>query len=173
MLGIVGLIVTLVAVGFFLPGSARVERSRVVRAEPEALMDAVSDLRRWPDWSPWIEQDPRVAWSYSGPQQGVGATQRWSGPKAGRGRLTITRVNTRSIEYDIWFDDNPVASPGGVTLEATPKGTRVSWFFTAQFGANPLARWFGLLVEPTVGPDFERGLKKLDALVSPAENVSR
>lgn len=169
LLGGLGAIMALVAIGFVLPSSKRVERSREIGAPPERVMALVSDLRRWPDWSPWVEQDPRITWRYSGPQQGVGSTQTWYGPKAGRGKITITKVTPRGIEYNLWFADNPIPAPGGVELEPVPQGTKITWHLTSQFGPNPLTRWFGVLIDPIVGPDFERGLKKLEKRVTDKE----
>ncbi len=79
--------------------------------------------------------------------------------------MTLTKVTPRGVEYDLWFDDNPAPNPGGITLKPSGKRTKVTWYFTAEFGNNPFSRWFGLLLDAMVGSDFERGLEKLGALV--------
>ena len=80
--------------------------------------------------------------------------------------MTLTKVTPRGIEYDLWFDDNPSASPGGIAVGPVEQGARVVWYFNADFGNNPFARWFGLLIDPMIGADFERGLRKLDELLA-------
>ena len=43
-------------------------------------------------------------------------------------------------------------------------GTDVIWSFRSSLG-NPLERWMGLLYDKWIGPDYEKGLIKLKALV--------
>jgi hypothetical protein len=44
----------------------------------------------------------------------------------------------------------------------------VLWGFDAEHGMNPLARWFGLLFDRMIGPDFEQGLAKLKTVMEAA-----
>ena len=70
--------------------SYTVERTAVLRAEPERIYEEVEDFHRWPAWSPWEDIDPEMERTYSGPGSGGGATYAWSGNrKAGRGRMEI------------------------------------------------------------------------------------
>ena len=43
-----------------LPGEARVERSITISAPPDKIYAIVADLRRVPEWSPWVENDPQT-----------------------------------------------------------------------------------------------------------------
>ncbi len=51
-------------------------------------------------------------------------------------------------------------------MRLTPdgSGTRVTWTNEGDMGANPVNRYFGLMMDRMVGPDFEAGLKNLKAL---------
>ena len=39
----------------------------------------------------------------------------------------------------------------------------MTWGFAADTGFNPVARYFGLVLDRAIGPDYERGLARLKA----------
>ena len=78
LIGLVALIVLLALIGLFLPSAAHVERSVSIAAPPAAVYDIVNDLRRFNEWSPWFEKDPKARYSFSGPERGVGSRLEWS-----------------------------------------------------------------------------------------------
>jgi carbon monoxide dehydrogenase subunit G len=51
-----------------------------------------------------------------------------------------------------------------VNLAPEGTGTRVSWQFDAAL-RNIIERWFGLLFDRMIGPDFERGLANLKVYI--------
>jgi effector-binding domain-containing protein len=170
LIGIVVLVVGAVGAGFVLPDKARVERSIVI-ARPQATVFTVLDgFRHFQAWSPWTTLDPAMKVSLEGPATGVGARLRWTSEQASVGSgsqeivesLPYRRISTRlassgmEVEHRARFELAP--SDEG-------RGTRVAWVMEADFGANPLDRWFGLLLDRMVGPDYERGLARLKAHV--------
>ena len=50
-------------------------------------------------------------------------------------------------------------------------GTHVTWSFDSDMGAGPIGRYFGLLMDRMVGPDFEGGLANLKALAEKVRAV--
>jgi hypothetical protein len=55
-------------------------------------------------------------------------------------------------------------SAGVVTIAPAGSGVRVSWTNEGEMGANPINRWFGLLMDRMVGKDFDAGLVNLKKL---------
>ena len=53
-------------------------------------------------------------------------------------------------------------------LRPEGSGTRVTWTNEGDMGTNPVNRYFGLMMDSMVGPDFEAGLKNLKALAERA-----
>ena len=53
------------------------------------------------------------------------------------------------------------------TYRLTPAGagTKVTWGFNTDVGANPFMRWMGLMFDRWVGADYEDGLGRLKKLV--------
>ena len=46
-------------------------------------------------------------------------------------------------------------------ITPTAAGSHVKWTFDAEMGNNPIARFFGCMMDDMLGPDYERGLAKL------------
>lgn len=152
-----------VLVGFLLPGRYEVERDTWIAASRAELFATVSELRTWPEWTPWSrERDPDASWEFAG--EGVGATMDWSGPEIGAGRLEILALEPpRLISYQVSFEDGSDASRGSLLFEdAGDGGTRVTWRNSGALD-GVMMRWFGLFLPGLMGAQFERGLDGLRA----------
>ena len=166
LIGIVGLLALLALIGLLLPGHVRVGRSTVIAAPPGHVMGYLDGYRRFNDWSPWAELDPATKYSYSGPERGAGAHMEWHSddPKVGAGKMDVLAIEgDRQARWNLEFVGQGTAE---VTFELVPEdnGTRVTWNMDMEMGPNPIARWFGLMMDGAIGPDFERGLGRLKAL---------
>jgi uncharacterized protein YndB with AHSA1/START domain len=150
----------LVAGGFLLPAKVEVSRSVAIQAAPAAIFPYVANLKRWPQWTVWYEREPGMIASYEGPEGAVGSVSRWHG-KDGEGQLTLTAVEPdRLIEYELVFDGS-MRTQGGIALASAAAGTVVTWRFASDAGMNPLARYFGLVLDRMIGADFDAGLARL------------
>jgi hypothetical protein len=165
-IGLAGLCLALCAVGLLLPGSVRVERSILIDRPPAAVFAVVDDISRFNAWSPWYGIDPNAKFEFSGPSRGVGATLTWSGnDDVGSGtQRIVTSIPLSRVDVALEFKGfgNATAS---YLLEPEAGGTRVRWVYQAEYGLNPPMRWLGLFMDGWVGPDYEKGLSKLKALV--------
>jgi uncharacterized protein YndB with AHSA1/START domain len=163
LVGLFGLLAVMVAMGFLLPRSYRVERSLTIQAAPEAVFAKLNDLQAWREWGGWYQRDPGMKLSYSDPAAGVGAWSEWKSPGGGRGRLTITASQPPSrLAYHLSFPEWRMESRGILTVTAAADGrVTVAWTAEGDVGGNPLSRWLGLFMDRILGPDFENGLAKL------------
>lgn len=166
LLALLGVIVLLIIVGFFLPGSIEVTRSIVVNAPPQASFDEVNNLDRWQNWSYWNTIDPEMKVTYGSSTSGVGAWYSWDGPEVGKGKLTITEsVPVTSIKADLDFTDQGTAR-SWYTFEPEGNGTKVTMGFASEFGYNPFMRWIGVLVfESEMNKAFDYSLAKIKEIV--------
>ena len=90
---IVAITVVFYGGAYLLPAEARVERSIEIAAPPEKVFAIAGDLRRVPEWSPWVAIDPATRFTFEGPEQGgVGQVMRWASnnPLVGNGTQTVT-----------------------------------------------------------------------------------
>ena len=150
---------------YVLPSEARVERSVEIVAPPEKVFAIAGDLRRVPEWSPWVAADPKTAFTFEGPEQGVGQVMRWASnnPLVGNGTEKVTEfvVNERLVTQADYGEFG--GSTSTFTLAPTAGGT----LLTRRF-ASPLPgvvdRWAGLLIDGSVGAEYEKGLANLKVL---------
>lgn len=162
---IVALTVIFYGGAYMLPGEARVERSIVIAAPPDKVFAIAADLRRMPEWSPWVETDPRTTFSFEGPTGGVGQVMRWASnnPMIGSGTMTVSevlpfvRVATTSVYAGFG------SSTATMSLAPEGTGTRVTWVFQSGL-TGVVDRWAGLGMDRTIGAEFDQALGKLKAL---------
>ncbi|MDX5347212.1 MAG: SRPBCC family protein [Hymenobacteraceae bacterium] len=165
-LSILALLVVLVAVGFMLPAKVHVERSLVIKAKAEPVFHQINNLKNWEKWSPWHQMDPEMQLIYAGPEAGIGAKYSWTSnhERVGNGALTIKEsVPFQKIITEMDFMENGVASSAYI-FEETPEGTKVTWTMDSDMGYNLVSRYFGLMLDSFLGPDFEQGLQSLKNL---------
>jgi uncharacterized protein YndB with AHSA1/START domain len=162
-----------VIIGFLLYASTRantfrVERSINIRATPEKIFSFLNNLRRGKEWSPWMDIDPNMAITFSGPEEGVGATHEWSGnKKIGSGRMVIVEsVPNEKVVVTLDFF-TPFKAHNMAEFVLTPNGDSTTNLMWATYGPQPfMAKVMSLIIncEKMIGPHFERGLGKLKAL---------
>jgi uncharacterized protein YndB with AHSA1/START domain len=159
-------IAALAAGAYLLPRNVIVERTATVSAPPEEVFALVNSLKRSAEWSPWMGLDPNMTVTYSGPDEGVGATMEWTSedPAVGNGRQEITAsVPAERVESALDFGDMGTAEAWFV-LAPDGSGTSVTWGLDADMGMNPIGRWMGLMMDRWIGADYEKGLASLKAL---------
>ena len=157
------LVVLLAVVGFFLPSHYRVERSVSIRAKPEAIYAQISNFKNWLQWTAWNQTKyPDMQVKFDGPESGVGAGYSWEGKSTGQGSIKFTRAEPgKEISYDLNFEQGKYKSLGSITLEPSGESVKVTWSNEGELGANPINRYFGLMMDRMMGPDFEEGLNNL------------
>lgn len=166
LIGLVVVIALVAAVGFLLPAEQHVEREAFIQAPPQEVFALLNDHREFNRWSPWAERDPNTKYDYSGPSSGVGARVSWSSedPNVGSGTSEIIE----STPYEV-VKVNLDFGPQGTAVayyKLTPQdgGTKIVWGFDTELGNNPIARYFGLMLDDWVGSDYEQGLANLKVL---------
>lgn len=160
---VLGLIALALIVGLILPGRYRVQRSVEIQAKPDVIYPDLATVKNWPEWTVWNTQlDPTMQITYTGPESGVGAGYAWTGQKVGRGKLELTRAEPgKGVWYDLNFEEGKYVSTGSITMEPTGDSVRVVWSNEGELGRNPVNRYFGLLMDRFMGPDFATGLRNL------------
>lgn len=155
------LLLALVCVGggLLLPSTTHVERSIVIDRPPAQVHAMLDSFARFNEWSPWYALEPEAKYRYSGPASGVGARMAWEGEKVGRGSQRIEASTPQRVTVALEFDGSRATAT--YALAAEGGGTRVTWALDSDHGYNPVARWFGLLMETLVGKDYEQGLARL------------
>jgi effector-binding domain-containing protein/uncharacterized protein YndB with AHSA1/START domain len=167
------LLAVLVVASFFLPRRVHVERSITIGAPPSTVFTLVNSFKRFNEWSPWLEKDPKATYTYSGPRTGVGAKVAWVGdPKTvGTGSQEIVESRPYTLVRNRLEFAGEGPSEATMTLQPEGTSTRTTWALDTDLGWNPVARYFGLFFDRMVGPDFEKGLANLKALSEKSPKV--
>jgi uncharacterized protein YndB with AHSA1/START domain len=164
---IVAITVVFYGGAYLLPSEAQVERSVEIAAPPEKVFAIVGDLRRVPDWSPWVDLDPKTTFTFEGPEQGgVGQVMRWSSnnPLVGTGTQKVTALESNArIETETDYGEFGT-SQAVVSLAPSAAGTTVTWSFRSPL-PGVVDRWAGLAIDSSVGAEYEKGLAKLRSLI--------
>jgi len=168
---VIVLAVTLVALLFAVsqrPDTFRLSRSTLIQAPPDRIFAHVNDFHRWDAWSPWAKLDPNSKATFEGAASGKGAVFKWSGnDKVGEGRQEIIGSSEpASILIKLEFI-KPFAATNQTEFTFQPEagGTRVTWTMSGRNNFIAKAFSFFMDCEKMVGPDFEKGLANLKALV--------
>ena len=162
---LVGLTVLFYGGAYMLPGEARVERSVEIAAPPEKVFAIAGDLRRVPEWSPWVAADPATQFTFEGPEQGVGQVMRWASnnPMVGSGAQKVTEhVAPERLVAEADYGDFG-ASTATMALAPSGGGTKLTWTFQSTL-PGVIDRWAGLGMDRSVGAEYEAGLRNLKAL---------
>ena len=149
--------------GMVLPSRWHSERSVVVRASPATLYPLIVGFRGgWSRWSPFgSPADKALAVVFSGPDQGVGATESWTGGNTPPGSLRIVSADpAKGVLYRL-DEVGRSRVEGALTFATAPGGTRVTWTDDGDLGKNPFKHYAGKQIEEMIGRGFDRGLAAL------------
>lgn len=160
---LLALVVALIVIGFLLPTTVVVERSRVVEHSQDVVFEVLGDLRHFAQWAPWLSRQPEMSWRLEGDPDDVGATLVWTETAdSPSNRMWIVakepprridmKLELAGNEADSWFE---VARPGDAV--------EVTWGMRIEFGALDLVgRYVGLMLPGLVGRDYREGLARFD-----------
>jgi effector-binding domain-containing protein len=163
-LKIIGLIIVLILaivliVPYFLPDNVSITQETKINAKSQIVFRQVNNFANWKAWSPF-ESDSTMVDTFSGPEQGVGASRSWDGEESGAGSMTILESDPYLyIRNKIKFEPDG----GGVGIwnfAATDEGTKVSWNIHI-LDLGYFGRWFGLFAKYSLKPTMKDGLEKL------------
>ena len=162
---LIALVIIFMGGAYTLPGEAVVERTTIITAPPEKVFAIVGDLKRFPEFSPWVEIDPGLHCTFEGPAIGIGQKMSWASdnPQLGSGSQTVVdyQPNTRfATTLDFGDMGDAIAY---FELSPAANDTKLTWGFKSLL-RNPLERWMGLLFDRWIGADYEKGLAKLKAI---------
>lgn len=168
--GVLAIVVVAVLVGLALPGEYKVERNILVNAPPQDIYPKLVDLKAWPEWGVWFKRDPNIQISYAGPDRAIGMRSEWISETQGNGEMEITQLEfNRRLVYSLYFPEYDMGSTGEFTLEPIDGATRVTWTDSGDVGNNPINKYFVLMMDSMIGPDFEMGLQNLKTIVENQE----
>jgi effector-binding domain-containing protein len=148
----------------FMPSELYVEKSLVLKAQPEVIWEQVNCFKNWETWDYW-HQDTTMTGYIEGPECGVGNKNIWKYKNSDDGG-SQTIVESRENEYlKTLLDFGPMGTADAeMKLEKVEGGTKVTWNLKSD-ASYPIVRWINaMMIKPEVEKSYEIGLKNLDEL---------
>lgn len=155
-----------------LPSSTRVSRFIVIDSDIESVFAMVNNHREFNKWSPWARRDPNTRYEFSGPESGVGAKMRWrsTNRKVGRGsREIVESMQNERVDIKLRFGRRGAAK-ASYFLVKEDGATKLTWIFFIDHGMKLVSRFFGPMLDTSVGADYEAGLQNLKVLLEGQTN---
>jgi Polyketide cyclase / dehydrase and lipid transport len=172
LLGLVCIVALLAIVSQFLPRNLSVTRDVTINAVPQIIYPLIATPKNWPDWGIWSKRDTSMVTTFSGKDSGVGAKWSWKSASEGDGEMVFIREQSlQSLTYELRFPDFSSVILGTLTLsKINDTSTKVTWDSNIDLGNNPIARYFGLMMDKMLGDDFNASL---DGLKTMAEKKAK
>lgn len=151
----------------------KAERALTIAAPPAVVLALISDLRRWPEWSPRERLDPGVRRTYGGPPSGLGSSCYWSGDdRVGEGRLTVTDVTADMVGVELELKKpRPASSDLEFRASAENGGTRLSVAAVGQSDLDGRRLGFFNSAEKAMGPELAAALAGIKDLAEKQAQV--
>lgn len=173
-IGIAIIVIIGAVVVAFLPSHAHMERSVVIKAQPEAVFTQLNSFKNFNTWSPWAAIDPNTKYEYTGPETGVGATMSWKSDDSNVGNGTqkiIESEPNNHVKNEMSFEGYNDKSYAEFILTPEGEGTKVTWTYDGNMSG--VSKIFGALMDSFLGPHYEKGLAKLkDVMENTSSRVS-
>ncbi len=163
------LVIAFFAYGFFfLEDKVHISRTVSIDRPASKVFKVLNAMRHTDQWSPWSQLDPQAKYQYAGPESGVGSQMAWQGNEnMGSGKQTIIEsIPDSMVKAELYFDGQG-DDPSWTTYEIKDMGdsSEVIRHFEADFKGNILRRYYGMMIDGMLGPQYEADLQKLKSLV--------
>src|SRR5512140_2020804 len=151
----------------------KAERAVSIAAPPAVVLALISDLRRWPEWSPRERLDPVVRRTYGGPPAGLGSSYYWSGEaRVGERRLTITDLSAAMVGVELELKKpRPADSDLEFRVSEDKGGTRLSVGVVGQSDLDGRPLGFFTSADKTIGPELAAALAGIKDLAEKQAQV--
>ncbi len=158
-------------IGSLLPRSYDFKTQVDITAPADAVFAELNTLPNWKDWSQWNPNEiPGLEVKYSGPDSGVGATQRWTDVR-GEGKLWFTEsVTNEKIEYEMLFAKFPLML-SQIELVSGGANTTVTWSSSGRLPGGPFYGFFAPFFSTHMQHEYERSLEKLKLKIESATKI--
>lgn len=168
--GLAALVVLFLIYVALIPAHYVITRSVVIQAKPEAVFPYLISMKKADEWMPWKDSDPEMKSTYKGTDSGIGAISSWeSTGRMGVGQAEVVEVlENQKVKTKITYT-KPMqfTQDSEFLLSNSSEGVVMTWNASGESPyINRLICALGIMnMDKYVGGEFEKGLKKLKALV--------
>jgi carbon monoxide dehydrogenase subunit G len=165
------LLITFLAVGYFLPTTWEADAEALLPASPEVVLPYLDSPEGWTKWTVWPDSIER-----EGPARGAGAAIRWSSPELGTGSFRIEDADPSGVRYAVRVEgagSQTLDTRGTIDLRADGNATRIIWHEQGDLGRNPLMGYWALRMNRAQSAELAKNLDALAQLLAEPDSVPR
>lgn len=170
ILGLAGIVVLLLVIGFFVKKDYAVGVDVVVNKSKTAVFDYLRLLKNQNKFSIWASMDPNMKTEFRGTDGTEGFVSAWDSEvkNVGKGEQEILKiVEGERVDYEIRFM-RPFKSTSWAyitTAAVSENQTRVHWEFNGKMKYPTNLMLLFMNMEKMVGNDLEKGLQNLKTIL--------
>lgn len=171
---ITGLAVVLTIIGLVIPSSVKISRGIIVNADSIKTYRALSDVKDWGKWMPWVTADEGALLQTAEITNAPGAYFKWKGLNLkSSGTITLLSLSPNLIttKYELKGMND---SEGGFRIRSLPNNLsqcEVQWFMEYKLKWYPWERFYGIFMDHIIGPSFDKGLEELKSYLESGKAV--
>jgi len=147
---------------FLAPKKLQLKVEETIDAPSNLVYNLVNDLKKWENWSPWVELDSTAVYTYTNKTEGVGASFTWKGNNLiGEGTQTIKESKlAQKVRLALEFNGVDGISNSTWIFNKNGNKTDVTWDFDGSDTPFPF-RIFNLLRKGGLKKSYQIGLTNL------------
>ncbi|MBE0650739.1 MAG: hypothetical protein IH595_07835 [Bacteroidales bacterium] len=144
----------------FLSNNITINASIEIQAPAKVIYSEINNIHKQKAWDPF-PNDSIDTDSIPDPAEGIGAQRIWIKGDTILRRLVIKKSEPyRYVEAVLLFGEKQGASENW-SLSGDSVQTNVNWDFHVQDLSYPFGRWLGIIMQNSMQPALENGLKRL------------
>lgn len=158
------LLITVLAIGFFLPTDWAVDAEARIEADAGDVYALLDSPEGWQSWTTW----PDSGLTRSGPDRGAGSAMSWDDRELGSGSFTIAEADGTTVSYAVEVagaGGSVMSTNGTIVLSTDGDAVVVRWHEEGELGRNPIMGFWALSMERAQTAELGKSLARLAEVV--------
>ncbi|GLS83181.1 SRPBCC family protein [Paraferrimonas haliotis] len=161
-----GLLVAFALGGVALPNHYQVVQQIEINADKAEIYPWIADLKRWPQWTSWHNNNPKLQIVLGDPSFGDDAYQRWVDEQGReKGNLIFNTAHPdHGVSYTMSVGDN--YATGDIALRTLKnRVTVIRWQMKGEFDRFLIGPYMALFSRYFIDHNFKKGLTRLKTAI--------
>ncbi|MDA8699117.1 SRPBCC family protein [Flavobacteriaceae bacterium] len=153
-----------------IPSEFKIKRTITTSIPAETLYKYIHDFEQWPEWNPWIQEDPEMKLTFDKTNSEL-PSYKWYGKEGSGSVKTITTDYPHQIKQVMLFDG---FNPANISWYIKEDSNTLQWTMEGEMDfAMKIFTLMSGSMDSMIGPYYERGLKNINQILSNKLNEYR
>ncbi|OHX66145.1 SRPBCC family protein [Flammeovirga pacifica] len=158
-----------------LPSTYHVNQKIIIKSKADKIFPEINNLRNWDKWAFMTDNDvQRLSPTFTGPDEGVGATHSWLNYSGSKADLRILASEPfDKVVLQMTTNDGAFTSDIAFDIQSNQNGCVVTWQEKGDFGYQLAARVIAFMsdYETKIGAQYQLALEQLKFTVENGETI--